>query len=221
METSAKRESLWHRARWLVFGIVLLGILTVGGSNCWILERSRTRIFTDIDQLPANDVGLVLGTSRSTGGGFQNPFFAARIDAAAKLYQAKKVQHLVLSGDNRVVQYDEPADMKKALIERGVPESVLTVDDAGFRTLDSIVRAKKIFGLSRPTVITDDFHLPRAIALARHFEIDAVGFSPSPVPLKWSVKTRIREILARVKTVLDLYVLRTQPHFLGGPETVR
>ncbi len=200
--------------------ILLLGVVIGGGSNCWILERSRKRIFTDLAALPENDVGLVLGTSSSTPGGYINPFFAGRIDAAASLYHAGKVHHLLLSGDNHTRGYDEPNDMKKALLALGVPESILTLDDAGFRTLDSMARAKYIFGQSRVTVITDDFHAPRAVVLGQHFEIETFAFCPPPVPLKWSIRTRVRELLARVKTVLDLTVLRKQPHFLGPSEPI-
>ena len=220
MPSPQKETTRGRRVLTLGKWLLLVAIIVVGGSNCWILERSRHRIFTDSAAVPANDVGLVLGTSRSVGGGFENPFFNARIAAAAKLFHAGKVQHLILSGDNRIVEYDEPRDMKKALIGKGVPESALTADDAGFRTLDSLARAKKIFHLSRVTVITDDFHAPRAIVLGLHFGIDTIGYCPPPVPLKWSLKTRLREVLARVKTVLDLFVLHTPPHFLGEPEPI-
>jgi SanA protein len=209
-----------RRALQLFKWLMLLGILFVGGANCWILESSRSRIFTDIATVPANNVGLVLGTSSSTPGGSANPFFAGRIAAAAQLYHAGKVRHLLLSGDNRITAYDEPRDMKQALIAADVPESVLPLDDAGFRTLDSMARAKGVFGLSRLTVIIDDFHAPRALVLGRHFDIETIAFCPPPVPMKWSQKTRLREIGARVKTVLDLYVLRTKPHFLGAREQI-
>lgn len=218
--SNVSRKARVRGAFALVKWLVLVGLLGVGGSNCWILESSRRRIYTDATVIPANDVGLVLGTSSSTRGGFANPFFAGRIAAAAELYHAGKVRHLVLSGDNRFVGYDEPEEMKQALFAKNVPASILTVDDAGFRTLDSMARAKSVFGLSRLTLITDDFHAPRSLVLARYFGLDAIAFCPAPVPLKWSVKTRTREVLARVKAMLDLYVLRTKPHFLGQPETI-
>ena len=110
--------------------------------------------------------------------------------------------------------------MRDALLEHGVPASALTLDYAGFRTLDSFARAKKVFGVDRLTIVTDDFHLPRAILLARHFGLDAVGYSSEAVPLKWSMKTRLREIVARGKALLDLYLLRTEPRFLGPRVTI-
>lgn len=220
MQVSPKTSARTRRARRLLSGLLIIGGLTVGGANCWIFERSRGRVFTDTSAVLANEVGLVLGTSRSVHGGFANPFFAGRISAAAELYHAGKVRHLLLSGDNHIAGYDEPNDMKTALLAENVPVSVLTLDYAGLRTLDSMARAKSVFGLSHVTVITDDFHAPRAVTLGRHFQIDTIGFTPKPVPLKWSVRTRLREVMARVKTMLDLSVLRTKPHFLGDPEPI-
>ena len=131
-----------------------------------------------------------------------------------------KVKHLLLSGDNRRKDYDEPTDMKLALLAQGIPESAMTLDYAGFRTLDSVVRARKVFGQTRVTLITDDFHAPRAVFLARHTGLDAVAFSAGPVSLKSSARSRVRELGARVKAVLDIYVLHTRPRFLGAPIVV-
>ena len=215
-KAKGRRFATWFK--WLM----LLGLIVGGGANCWILETTRSRIFSDATTIPENEVGLVLGTARVVGGGkFTNPFFAGRIAAATELFRAGKVRHLLLSGDNHIAGYDEPSDMKAALLAENIPESALTLDYAGFRTLDSMARANRIFGLSRMTVITDDFHAPRAVALGRHFDIETVGYCPPPVPLKWSTKTRVREILARLRTALDLTVLQTKPHFLGEPEPIK
>ena len=188
--------------------------------NLWIAIRSHGRVFTNIGELPVNDVGLVLGTSARGPAGWENPFFANRIAAAAELYRAGKVKHLLLSGDNRHVSNDEPTDMRNALAKHGVPESATTLDYAGFRTLDSLARAKEVFGVSKLTIVTDDFHVDRALLLARHYGIDAAAYPSKPVPFKWSKKTRLREVGARCKALLDLYVLRTKPHFLGPRVTL-
>jgi SanA protein len=135
--------------------------------------------------------------------------------AAAELYRAGKVRHLLLSGDNRTADYDEPTTMRDALVKLGVPERAMTLDYAGFRTLDSFARAKAVFGVDRLTLVTDDFHCPRAVLLARHFGIDAVAYQSKPVRWQWSKKTRLREVGAQLKALLDLYVLRTKPRFLG------
>lgn len=197
--------------------LVCLGAATLLLGNGWIEVRAHGRVFSRVDDVPATEYGVVLGPSQRQNGGYENPFFAGRIAAAAELFRAGKVRHFVLSGDNSSVSNDEPGDMRRALAAQGVPESATTVDDAGFRTLDSFARAQKIFGLRRLTIVTDDFHAARSVLLARHFGIDAHVFCSAPVPLKWSAKTRLREIGARCKALLDLYVLRTQPHFLGEP----
>ncbi|MGZ5024542.1 MAG: SanA/YdcF family protein [Chthoniobacterales bacterium] len=204
----------WRR---LVCALVTFSAAFLIASNLWIEIQAAGRIYSNLLDVPVANVGLVLGTSRLVHGGYENPFFAGRISAAAELYHSKRVRHLLLSGDNHIAGYDEPSDMRDALIEQGVPQDAMTLDYAGFRTLDSFARAKKVFGLSHLTIVTDDFHAARAVLLARHFRIDARAYISPPVPLKWSIKTRLRELGARCKAVLDLYVLRTKPHFLGPP----
>lgn len=187
--------------------------------NVWIELRAWGRVHAKLDHIPPAEVALVLGTSYKLPGGAPNPFFAGRIAAAARLYRAGKARRLLLSG-NRTGAHDEPTAMREALAAQGVPESATTLDYAGFRTLDSFARAKQIFGVSRLTIVTDDFHAPRAVLLARHFGIDAQAYCSEPLPLRASKKTRLREIAARGKALLDLYVLRTRPRFLGPPITV-
>ena len=165
-------------------------------------------------------MALVLGTSPYVGQ-WRNLFFEARMDAAAQLYREGKVRHLLVSGDNGRKEYDEPTWMRDALIARGVPESAITLDYAGFRTLDSMARAKAVFGLQRCTIVTDDFHQARAIFLARAHGLDAVGFQSKPVPLRWSARTRTRELVSRVAACLDVYVLRTKPRFYGPRVEIR
>ena len=204
-----------RKLRWKSVWVCLLALLTVPLINLWITWSAKSRTFNSLDQLPANDVGLVLGSSARVGGGLPNPHFENRVEAAAKLYHAGKVKHLLLSGDNHTASYDEPTDLQDALLKLGVPRSSMTLDYAGFRTLDSIVRAKTVFGLSRLTIITDDFHSQRALFISRSYGVDAVAFCSKSVPFKYSSSTRMREWLARVKAVLDVYALRTQPKFYG------
>ncbi len=185
--------------------------------NVYVARAGSGRLYRNVEQTPRRDVGLLLGTSERQGNGGANPFFQYRIAAAVELYKAGRVRHLLVSGDNRVKNYDEPAAMKKALLAAGVPASALTLDDAGFRTLDSVVRAKKVFGLAEFTIISQQFHDERALLIARHYGIDAIGFCAQDVSISFAPKTFAREIFARVKVVLDLYVLRTKPKFLGPP----
>ncbi len=204
-----------RRLRWKLVWLCLLILLTTALINLWIMQSAKPRNFDDVSKVPANDVGLLLGSSARVGSGHVNPHFRNRVEAAARLYHEGKIKHLLLSGDNHIAGYDEPTDMKDALLELGVPRSAMTLDYAGFRTLDSIARAKSVFGLSRLTIITDDFHSHRALFLSRSYGVEAVAFLSKPVPLEYSRMTRMREWLARVKAFLDVYALRTQPKFYG------
>ena len=137
-----------------------------------------------------------------------NQHFVRRVDAAAALYHAGKVQRLILSGDKG---HDEPMELKRALLERGVPESALVLDNYGLRTLDSVVRARDVFHCGNLTIISERFHDFRALFLSRYYGIHAVAYAPPDLPFRWMIKSSIRESLARVKAVLDLYVLKTKP----------
>ena len=195
-----------------------LAVVSVLALNEWIVRSTRSAVFTEMNALPQNDVALVLGTGKLLrGSGKINPHFRKRVEAAAALYHAGKVKHLLLSGDNHVAGYDEPTDMAEALMALEVPPSAMTLDYAGFRTLDSVVRARKVFGQSRVTIVTDDFHAARSVFLARHEGLDAVAFCSVKVSTLFSARTRVREVGARVKAALDVYVLNTRPHFLGEP----
>ena len=156
-----KRHKFW-------VGLMLASVLGLGlvaGANNWVLHSTRDAIITDSARLPVNDVALVLGAFRYVGNGSRNdnPFFLGRMNTAARLYHEGKVRHLLVSGDNGHAGYDEPTWMRDALVARGVPPTAITLDFAGFRTLDSMARAKAVFGLQRFTIVTDDFHIARAV----------------------------------------------------------
>ena len=201
----------------LLGGAILAGAAVIFLAHWWIQRTASRYVFGQLASLPRNHVGLVLGTSAYSKGHFHNPHFDNRIAAAANLFHTGLVKHLLLSGDNGTRGYDEPAEMERALAALGVPIASLTRDDAGFRTLDSVVRAKEVFGLQRVTIVTDRFHCYRAVFLARHFGLKAVAFPSEEVSIEHSLKSRLREWLADVKACLDVYVLRTQPKFLGAP----
>lgn len=214
----------WKWAR-VAASLVVLGgggvLAVIGFANWWLPRTASPHIIRDRAQLPNNEVALVLGTSPRLRHGSANPFFEGRMTTAAELYRTGKVRHLLVSGDNGRKSYDEPTAMRNALIKRGVPASAITLDHAGFRTLDSMARAKTVFGLQRFTIVTDDFHQPRAVFLARSLGLDVVGVPSQHVPFRWSKKARSREIGSRVKACLDVYVLHTQPKFTGPPVTIR
>ena len=140
------RSPLFRKLAWFFALAVFALAVAVVGCNLWVISQSRDRIVTDFSRLPHNDVGLVLGASPILGGQFRNPFFEGRMNAAAFLFRHGGVRHLLVTGDNGTADYDEPSSMRAALIARGVPESAITLDYAGFHTLDSVVRAKAIFG---------------------------------------------------------------------------
>ena len=184
-------------------------------------RAANGRIFRSESAVPERAVGLVLGTSRETCHGKPNLHFNQRIGAAAALFRAGKVRHLLVSGDNHIASYNEPDDMRAALMAAGVPASAITCDYAGFRTLDSVVRAKEIFGLSQCTIISEEFHCSRALWIARQHGLDAIAFAAPDVGLKsWSLRADVREQFARSWCAVDLYLLHRAPKFLGPKETI-
>lgn len=211
------------RARRLIAVILsLLGVLVVGAAFCdwWVSRTTRSSVTTDLGTLGPAPVALVLGTSRQTGSG-DNPFYFARIRAAQALFASGKVRGIIVSGDNRTRGYNEPAMMKADLIAAGVPAVYITQDFAGFRTLDSVIRAKDVFGQNRLIIVSQRFHAERAQFIAQHAGIAAQGFAaPSPA-WNWQLPVRSREVLARIAVCLDLWVLHRQPHFLGQREIVK
>ena len=196
--------------------LLILVLLAVLVCNYWIELSTQKQVFTKAQQLPNNDVGLVLGTSRYTKRGFENPYFANRIKAAVKLFKLGKIKHLIVSGDNSLKEYNEPRYMLNALVKEGIPEEAITMDFAGFRTLDSIIRCRKVFGQQRVTVISQKFHNHRALFIANNHQVEAVAYNAEGVPLSMSKKVRAREYLARCKAILDI-LLNKQPKFLGEP----
>lgn len=184
-------------------------------ANAWVIGASRAHVYKNIDHLPHNRVALVLGTSPWTRHGNKNLLFSHRIKGAAELYKAGKVEHLLLSGANPDETYNEPREMYQALLEAGVPPEAMTLDFAGLRTLDSIVRAHKVFGLERFTIVSQRYHDFRAVFIARKKGIDAVAYSRPEEDRRQPLRTEAREFLARIRALLDLYLLNAQPRFLG------
>ena len=205
----------------LIGGVAAIASVWVGVADWVCLRSANGRIFRSGAAVPHADVGLVLGTGKWTRRGTPNLHFQQRIDAAVALYQAGKVKHLLVSGDNHVRTYDEPDDMRDALIAAGVPAGAITCDYAGFRTLDSVMRARLVFGLSRFTIVSEEFHCPRALWIARRHGLDAIAFAaPDVTRAAWSWRVKAREQLARAWCAVDLYVLDRGPHFSGPAEPI-
>jgi SanA protein len=205
----------------LILGLCVLGVVAllvvIFLARAVVLGASRGSEYSAVEDVPKNKVGLVLGCVPFLSDGQPNAFFNHRMTAAQELFKAGKVDYLLVSGDNHIKGYDEPTDMKNALIKRGIPADRIVCDYAGFSTLDSIVRADKVFQEDTYTVISQRFHNQRAIYIGQKHGLNVVGYNAADVAKRFSLKTRVREQAARVKTVLDIYVLKRGPKFLGEP----
>lgn len=201
-------------AKRIIKGIIVfifLGATVVLICNWWVVHNTKHQTYFDIQKLPANDIGLVLGTSKFVRTGKENLFFRYRMEATARLWKEGKVKYLILSGNNDSEYYNEPVDMQRALVKLGVPASIMTLDYAGYRTFDSVVRCKDVFNQEKITVISQNFHNARALYIGNHEGMEAIAFAAQDVPDGYSFRTLIREYLARPYAMLDVYVLRPQP----------
>lgn len=208
------------RQKWVKTAVVVTEILFLTPlfvllvSNLIIRISAESYLFDSPEEIPYNRVGLVLGTSHRVINGGPNPYFHNRMQAAAHLYHSKKVSYLIVSGDNRTRYYNEPLQMKQALISLGVPDEVIYSDHAGLRTLDSVIRAKKVFGQDSITVISQRFHNQRAVYIALRQQMEVSAFNAHDVPRNKTDKTRIREWLAKANVFWDLITSR-EPDQLG------
>ncbi len=207
----------------LLLGIVLAcGALALAAVLLvWLAERrieqlARPWLFDDPAELPAVDVGLVLGAAPIGPEGGPNRYFEYRLDAAAALWRAGKVRYLLVSGDNSRTDYDEPSAMRAGLIARGVPASAIYRDFAGVRTRDSMARAGSVFGLRRLIVVSQGFHAARAIFLARADGIEAWGLAARDVDRAYSIVTELRRYPSAARAYLDVW-LDTPPRHDGPP----
>jgi|TARA_B110000495_G_C22645664_1_gene383117 SanA protein len=182
---------------------------------------SQGKVYNSIEEVPERKIGLVLGCSKYLSNGRKNLYFQQRIDAAKELYFSDKVKFLLVSGDNSTKYYDEPTTMKKDLIALGVPGNKVYCDYAGLSTLDSVVRTKEVFKENQFIVISQGFHVRRAIYLGLAHDIDLIGYAPQGVSGLGSLKTELRECLARGKALLDVKFLNRQPKFLGEPVIIK
>lgn len=190
-------------------------LMAIMAANAWVVSATRNLITEHVERLSVHDVGLVLGTSPFTRHGNENLLFTHRMQAAAELYAAGRVRHLLLSGANPDRTYNEPRKMYQALRRLGVPGAAITLDFAGFRTLDSIVRAQRIFGLDRFVVVSQRYHAYRALFIARYTGAAAVAYIRPQEDRRQPLRAEAREYLARFKAVIDLFVLDKRPRFLG------
>lgn len=214
------KRSLRRRLRRGLQITAVLVVVLIALINNWVINNSEAYVYSNWSLLPDNDVGLVLGTSPYTRGGKPNPQFYGRIEAAVQLYQLGKIKHLIVSGANPDSTYNEPRQMWRELTKAGIPSQVITMDFAGFRTFDSITRAQAVFNLDRITVITQQYHAYRAVFIAKKLHIRVVGYAAASDEIGVFSRTYWREVFARVKAVLDIYLLNTAPKFIGEQQPI-
>lgn len=212
---TSKSKTIIRRVSLSLGVFVLLVVVFTVYANIKVENAAKGSIYTVMDSIPYNKVALLLGTNPLNRWGRPNSYFTNRINTAAALYHAGKVDFIIASGDNHIKEYDEPTAMRDSLMAHGVPEDRIILDFAGFRTLDSVVRAKEVFGCDSLTIISQEDHNARALYLAEANGIDAIAISAPLRAGRW-VRTRlaVREWLARDKMMLDIWFGK-QPHFLG------
>ncbi len=195
--------------------LVTIPLVVIFLCNFIIESSAKRKTFSSIVNIPKNRVGLVLGTSKRITTGQANPYYSNRIQATVQLFEANKIDFVLVSGDNGSIYYNEPTTIQKDLIANGIPKDRIFLDYAGFRTLDSMVRANVVFGLDSVTVISQKFHNERAIYLAKQKGLHAIGFNAKDIKGQQGYKVQFREYFARVKVFIDL-LLNTEPKFYGN-----
>lgn len=201
-----------------IFKIFLLlfavGIIFIAWANYSIIKDSSPFVSYKISDVPEAKTALLLGTGKNLSNGMPNAYFYNRIQAATDLFKSGKVQYIIVSGDNSTKDYNEPEDMQLALMKYGIPKDRIVMDHAGFRTLDSVIRAKDIFGQNKLVIISQKFHNERAVFLARENGMEAFGYNANDVNKYAGLKTNLREYLAKTKVYWDL-LFGVQPKFGG------
>jgi vancomycin permeability regulator SanA len=206
---------------WIRRAIALVAILAFGliaGSQLWIRGAAAGKVYAEAD-VPKRPVALVLGAMVHPDGTL-SAFLEARVAQAKRLYDAGKVEAILVSGDHGEWAYDEPGRMHAWHVEHGVPDAKVVDDYAGFDTYDSCQRAVRVFGVQQAIVVTQSYHIERAVALCRHLGVDATGIGDDTVRIyrqPW-LSSAARENGAVVKALFDV-VSGRDPIFLGRHET--
>ncbi len=182
--------------------------------NVTITKAGNRYCYNSIDSIPHNHCAVVLGTSKYLANGSRNLYYTNRIKATVELYFRFKVDYIIVSGDNRNRNYNEPITMYNDLVAKGIPGRKIILDYAGFRTLDSVVRGKEVFGQDKFTIVSQSFHNQRAIYIARRKGIEAIAFNSEDVDGKIDFRVQLREAAARILVLYDM-ITEKQPHFLG------
>lgn len=199
----------------IVILTISLSILIIVLNLSWIYISTRKNIYSSSTEIPYNYVGLIPGCNKYVANGVINNYYTQRINAAVMLYKVGKIDYILVSGDNAHASYDEPREMKKSLMEAGIPKEKIYSDYAGFRTLDTIIRAKEVFKLDRFTFISQNFHNQRGVYIGLNKNIKIDAYNAQNTDQRNGIKTEIREIFAKMKMLIDLYIIDKEPKFLG------
>lgn len=191
-------------ALFLAGGLALLAALLAWASERRLDMLAEGRLFSDVAKAPAIETALVLGTSAIGPEGGPNRYFVYRLDAAAALWKAGKVKYLIVSGSRDAIN-DEPTAMRAGLVERGVPTEAIYSDFDGWRTWDSVKRARDIYGQRKLMIVSQRFHLVRALYMARHAGIDAWGFEARDVGAAYSILTELRRYPSALRAYYDVW----------------
>ena len=200
----------------LLFFAVLILLTSIFFIDFYVSKNTEAYNYSSIHDIPYKKVGLLLGTSKYQKKRGVNLYYKYRLDAAELLFKSGKISYILISGDNAKMSYNEPIMMKQDLIKRGIPESKIFLDFAGFRTLDSVVRAKKVFQEQSFTIISQQFQNERALYIASKNNLNCVAFNAKEVSKKYGFFVSIREKFARLKMMLD-FIFDVAPKFLGDP----
>lgn len=194
--------------------LTLVLLISITAANILISSYDKYT-FNNVSELKPVHCAILLGTSKWLRGGRKNLYYHYRILAAAELYNSGKCKKIIVSGDNGTMQYNEPMTMKRDLVKMGVKWDDVICDYAGFRTLDSIIRFKEIFGQKEGIVVSQKFHNTRAVYIGRAYGIKLSGLNAQDVTVYYGFKTKIREIFSKMMCVLDVEIFHTNPRFLG------
>lgn len=207
--------------KFIAFDLIAISLITFLMANLIVELNARNKNFYFSKSLNDNEykTALLLGCGKHSRHGI-NPYFLYRINATAELYKKGIINKILISGDNGRSDYSEPEDMRDELISRGVPNCAITLDYAGFRTFDSMYRAKAVFNLKKCLIISQNFHNERALFLANAIGLDAIAYNAQDLKRNSSLFSymNIREYLARTKAFIDCYIIFKRPKYLGKSE---
>jgi len=200
-----KRKMTLRLMLWFILILALVVLSVIIGCQIAVLNAAKGRLYADVNEIPHREVGLLLGTNPKGRTGRPNQFFLRRIDATVALYEAGKIDRIIISGAKRDDDYDEPEAMRAELVRRGIPNNILILDGEGFRTINSVVRAKEVFKVDTLTIISQQFHNERTLFLAKHLGSDAIAYNAANTQSRrWKYIMIFRECFARVKAVFEV-----------------